>query len=64
MVPKPVHIADLERRQHALEDEIAEALHHHPPDDPMIADLRRRMLHLKHEVDRLHHEIALDRRLH
>lgn len=31
---KTVHIADLERRQHALEDEIAEALHHRPPDQP------------------------------
>jgi hypothetical protein len=63
-VSKPVHIADLERRQNALEAEIAEALHHCPPDDPMIADLKRRMLHLKHELDRLHHKIAWDRRLH
>jgi hypothetical protein len=30
----------------------------------MIADLKRRMLHLKHELDRLHHEISWDRRLH
>ena len=63
-MPKPAHIADLERRQIALEDEIAKALLDHSTDDPMIADLKRRMLHLKHELDRLHHLAARDRRLH
>jgi hypothetical protein len=64
IMPKPAHIGDLERRQHALENEIAKALLHHSPDDPMIADLKRRMLHLIHELDRLHHQAVRDRRLH
>ena len=63
-MPKPAHIVDLERRQHVLEEEIAETLLDHATDDPMIADLKRRMLHLKHELDRLHHHAVRDRRLH
>jgi hypothetical protein len=50
MVP---HLADLKRRHKALEDEIADALMHRSTDDLMIADLKRRKLHLKEEIERL-----------
>jgi hypothetical protein len=46
-------IASLERRQQSLEDEIAKSLLHCPTDDPMIADLKHRMLHLGDELERL-----------
>ena len=46
------HIFDLERRQQVLEEEIARALSHCSPDDPMVGDLKRRMLHLKEEIER------------
>jgi len=61
-MPKPDHIADLERRQHTLEEEIAKALLHCPTDDPMVADLKRRMLHLKNELERLHDNAFAGRR--
>jgi hypothetical protein len=63
-VSKPNYIFDLERRQHVLEEEIARALSHCSPDDPMVADLKRRMLHLKKEVARFCNEAVADRRLH
>jgi hypothetical protein len=52
-MPKSDHIADLER-QHAVEDEIAKALF----------DLNRRMLHLKHEIEKVRDKAVADRRLH
>ena len=63
-MPKPYHIADLERRQKTLEDEIEKALLHCSADDLMIVDLRRRMLHLRDEIERLRHAMVRDRRLH
>ena len=63
-VPKPDHIADLERRQKALEEEIAKALSHYSPDDLMVADLKSRMLHLKEELERFRHKTIADKRLH
>ncbi len=50
IVPKPDYIADLERRQKVLEDEIGKALLHCATDDPMILDLKRRVLHLRDEL--------------
>ena len=61
---KEDHIFDLERRQKVLEDEIARALSHCSPDDPMVADLKSRMLHLKQEIERLCNKANGDRRLH
>jgi len=55
-VPKPDHIAVLERRYKALEAEIAEALIHIPTDDLMIVDLKCRLLHLRDEIFRHHYE--------
>lgn len=49
---KPDRVYDLERRQKCLEDEITKALSCYPSDDPMTGDLKRRLLHLRHELDR------------
>jgi len=61
---RPDHIADLERRHKALEKEIAEALTHTSSDDLMIIDLKRRMLHLRDELERLRHQAVRHGRLH
>jgi hypothetical protein len=63
-VPKPDHIAALERRQKALEDEIATAALHCPTDDPMILDLKRRILHLRDELEKFRHKAVTNRHLH
>jgi hypothetical protein len=63
-VPKPDHIFDLERRQHVLEEEIARALQHCSADDPMVGDLKSRLLHLKGELERFCNKAIADRRLH
>jgi hypothetical protein len=63
-VPKPDYIFDLERRQHVLEEEIARALSHFSTDDPMVSDLRSRLLHLKEEIERFCNMAIADRRLH
>jgi len=59
---KPDHIADLERRQKALEDEIAKALLHTSTDDPMLLVLRRRVLHVKDELEKFRQKAALANR--
>jgi hypothetical protein len=63
-MPKPDYIFDLERRQQVLEDEIARALAHCSADDPMVGDLKRRMLHLREEIGRFCNMAIADRRLH
>jgi hypothetical protein len=47
------HLAELERRHRALEDELAEALTHPSIDDMTIAELKRRKLQVKDEIARL-----------
>jgi hypothetical protein len=47
------HLAELERKHRALEDEIAEALTHPSTDDLKIAELKRRKLQVKDEIARL-----------
>ena len=64
ILPKPDHIFDLELRQQVLEEEIARALSYCSPDDPMVADIKRRMLHLKEEIERFCNKAIADRRLH
>ena len=49
-------IAIFEKRQKVLEKEIGEALTHAPIDDPMVANLKIRILYVKDEIDRLRHE--------
>ena len=47
------HLAELERRHQALEDQIAEALVHPSTDDLTLAELKRRKLQVKDEIIRL-----------
>jgi hypothetical protein len=49
------HLAELERRHRALEDEITDALAHPSTDDLTIAELKRRKLQVKDEIARLKH---------
>jgi len=53
------HLAELEQQHKALEEEIAEALAHSSTDDLKIAELKRRKLLLKDEIERLRHDRAL-----
>jgi hypothetical protein len=47
------HLAELERRHHALEAEITEALAHPSIDGLKIAELKRKKLYVKDEIARL-----------
>jgi hypothetical protein len=47
------HLAELERKHRALEDEIAEAMTHPSSDDLKIAELKRRKLLVKDEIERI-----------
>jgi hypothetical protein len=52
-------LAELERQHKAIESEIAEALVHSSTDDLKIAELKRRKLKLKDEIERVRHDQAL-----
>jgi len=52
------HVAELERRHHAIEKEIVEALKHNSIDDLKIVELKRQKLQLKDEIKRLQHGTA------
>ena len=47
------HLAELERKHRALEDEIAEAMTHPSTDGLVIVELKRRKLQVKDEIERL-----------
>ena len=47
------HLAELERRHQALEQELDEAQMHPSCDDLKIAELKRRKLQVKDEITRL-----------
>lgn len=47
------HLAELERRHAALEDKIKEAIAHPSSDSLAIAEMKRRKLQLKDEINRL-----------
>jgi len=47
------HLAELEKRHQALEDEINECLAHPAVDDLKIVELKRRKLLVKDEIARL-----------
>jgi hypothetical protein len=47
------HLAELEKRHQALDLEISEALNHPSTDDLRLAELKRRKLHVKDEIERL-----------
>jgi hypothetical protein len=47
------HLAELERKHRALEDELADAMTHPSIDDLKIAELKRRKLLVKDEIERI-----------
>jgi len=53
------HLAELERRHQALEQEISEALAHPSIDNLHIAALKRRKLHVKDEIARLRQDAVV-----
>jgi hypothetical protein len=53
------HLAELERRHQALDQEISEALAHPSIDGLKIAELKRRKLHVKDEIARLKQDTVL-----
>ena len=53
------HLAQLERRHRALEQEISEALTHPATDGLKLAELKRRKLHVKDEITRLKQDAVL-----
>jgi hypothetical protein len=53
------HLAELERRHAALEDKIKEATAHPSSDSLSIAEMKRRKLQLKDEIQRLRGDATL-----
>jgi len=53
------HLAELQKRHQALEQENNEALNHPSTDDLTIAELKRRKLHVKDEIARLRQDISV-----
>ena len=47
------HLSELERKHRALEDEIADAMVHPSTDNLKIAELKRKKLLVKDEIERL-----------
>jgi hypothetical protein len=47
------HLAELERKHEALENQIHEALMHPSTDDIVIVELKRRKLMVKDQIERL-----------
>ncbi len=47
------HLAELEKRHQALEQEISEALSHPSTDDLHLLELKRKKLYVKDEIARL-----------
>jgi hypothetical protein len=53
------HLAELERKHQALEQEIGEAQMHPSIDALKIVELKRRKLHVKDEIARLQQEVSV-----
>jgi hypothetical protein len=53
------HLAELEKRHQALEQEINDALTHPSTDDLKLVELKRRKLHVKDEITRLKHDVSI-----
>ena len=53
------HLAELERRHQALEQEINDALAHPSTDDLKVAELKRKKLHVKDEIARLRQDAVV-----
>ena len=54
-----LHLAELQKRHQALEQEINEALTHPSTDDLKVVELKRRKLYVKDEIARLRHEVSV-----
>jgi hypothetical protein len=54
-----MHLAELERRHQALEQEICEAQAHPSSDDLKVAELKRRKLLVKDEIMRLQQGVSV-----
>jgi hypothetical protein len=53
------HLAELEKRHEALEEQISEALTHPSTDDLQLLELKRKKLHVKDEIARLRHDVLV-----
>jgi hypothetical protein len=53
------HLAELERRHRSLEEEIADAMTHPSTDGLKLAELKRRKLLVKDEIERLRNGASL-----
>ena len=53
------HLAELEKRHQALEDEINDCLVHPATDDLTIVELKRRKLQVKDEIERLRKDASV-----
>jgi hypothetical protein len=53
------HLAELEKKHQALEEELNEALAHPSTDDLKIAELKRRKLQVKDEMARLRQDVSV-----
>jgi hypothetical protein len=51
------HIQELSDKHHKLDEQIQDELHRPLPDDLMIAELKKRKLRLKEEIERLRHDL-------
>lgn len=50
------HLAELEKKHQALEEQINDCLVHPATDDLKVVELKRRKLHVKDEIERLRHD--------
>ncbi len=53
------HLAELEKRHQALEQEINDALTHPSTDDLRVVELKRRKLHVKDEIARIRQDVSI-----
>ena len=54
------HLAELEKKHEALENQLHEALTHPSTDDITIVEIKRRKLQVKDEIERLRSTAAAD----
>lgn len=50
------HLAELEKKHQALEEQINDCLVHPATDDLKVVELKRRKLYVKDEIERLRHD--------
>ena len=53
------HLAELEKRHEALDQQLSEALTHPSIDDLQLLELKRRKLHVKDEIARLRQDVLV-----